>query len=146
MKIPAPAILLLLVALGLRAGAEQRRPEVDPPAITVFPEHDRIGTPGYPIAEAVADGKKLFRAKFNRVDGAGRPESTGDSKPTPRASAGIMFQRIAGPDANSCAGCHNDPTVGGSGEFVTNTFVGAHLSDPPSSSSAPVSWSSSRAR
>lgn len=136
MKTLAPATFLLLAALGLRVGAEQQRPEVDPPAITVFPEHDRIGTPDYPVVQAVADGKKLFKAKFNVADGAGRPESTGDSKPTPRTSAGIMFQRIAGPDANSCAGCHNDPLVGGSGEFVANTFVGAHLSDPPSSNMA----------
>jgi cytochrome c peroxidase len=125
----------LWVAAGLQAGAAQQAVH-DPPAITVFPDHDRIGTTAYPVTQAIADGKKLFKAKFNLADGAGRPESTGDSKPTPRTSAGVVFQRIAGPDANSCAGCHNDPTVGGSGEFVANTFVGAHLSDPPSLSVA----------
>jgi hypothetical protein len=134
MRLLAPAISLLLAAVGFRVSAEQQRETVDPPAISVFPEHDRIGTPEYPLARAVADGRKLFKAKFNIADGSGRPESTGDSKPTPRVSAGVMFQRIAGPDASSCAGCHNDPVVGGSGEFVTNTFVGAHLSDPPSTS------------
>jgi cytochrome c peroxidase len=129
-KTLTPAAVLLAVALGLRLSAQQLG--IDPPAITVFPEHDRIGTAEYSVARAIADGRALFKAKFNSADGAGRPESTGDSKPTPRPSAGVMFQRVAGPDANSCAGCHNEPLVGGSGEFVTNTFVGAHLSDPPS--------------
>src|SRR6202020_3532126 len=29
----------------------------------------------------------------------------------------------SGPDSNSCAGCHNDPITGGSGDFVANVFV-----------------------
>jgi cytochrome c peroxidase len=130
-------VIALSAGLSLQVGrAEQQYSGVDPPAITVFPQHDTIGTADYTLEQAIADGKKLFKAKFNLADGAGRPESTGDSKPTPRTSAGVMFQRIAGPDANSCAGCHNEPAVGGSGEFVANTFVGAHLSDPPSPSMA----------
>jgi hypothetical protein len=122
--------------VGAKAVAEQSGQGVDPPAITVSPDHDAIGSPGYPVSAAVADGRRLFKAKFNLVDGSGRPEATGDSKPTPRASAGAAFRRVSGPDANSCAGCHNDPIVGGSGEFVTNTFVGAHLSDPPTLSTS----------
>jgi cytochrome c peroxidase len=102
----------------------------DPPAAIAVPAHEQIGSEGYPVARAIADGKTLFRAKFNTADGAGRPAATGDSKPTPRRSAGNAFQRIAGPDANSCAGCHNEPRVGGSGDFAANVFVGAHLSDP----------------
>jgi hypothetical protein len=35
------------------------------------------------------------------------------------------FNRISGPDANSCAGCHNQPhgIIGGGGDFVTSVFV-----------------------
>ncbi len=126
------------VLFGLRTGVAQPAVVIDPPGITVFPIHDAIGTEAYPLARAVADGRRLFRTKFNLADGAGRPEATGDSKPTPRTRMSTAFQRVAGPDANSCAGCHNDPLVGGSGEFATNTFVGAHLSDPFTLSTSPA--------
>lgn len=35
------------------------------------------------------------------------------------------FNRLSGPDANSCAGCHNAPfgIAGGSGDFVTSVFT-----------------------
>src|SRR5207245_2839355 len=33
------------------------------------------------------------------------------------------FNRISSPEANSCAGCHNVPFVGGGGDFVANVFV-----------------------
>jgi cytochrome c peroxidase len=39
--------------------------------------------------------------------------------------AGRSFNRLSGPDANSCYGCHNQPygIAGGGGDFVTNVFV-----------------------
>ncbi len=33
------------------------------------------------------------------------------------------FNRISGPDSNSCSGCHNEPFVGGGGDHVTDVFV-----------------------
>jgi len=39
------------------------------------------------------------------------------------------FNRVSGPDANSCAGCHNTPAIGGSGDFVTNAFIMAERFD-----------------
>ena len=41
------------------------------------------------------------------------------------------FNRISGPDANSCAGCHNAPygIAGGAGDVVTNVFVLAQRFD-----------------
>jgi len=123
--------VVLLIGSSVIVWADTRGSIVDPPAIDVFPDHDKIGSSDYPVERAITDGRRLFKAKFNLLDGAGRPEATGDSKPTPRKTPVAAFQRIAGPDANSCAGCHNEPQIGGSGEFVTNTFVGAHLSDPP---------------
>src|SRR5207245_3497671 len=33
------------------------------------------------------------------------------------------LNRVSAPDANSCAGCHNVPFVGGGGDFVANVFV-----------------------
>jgi hypothetical protein len=41
------------------------------------------------------------------------------------------FNRLSGPDANSCQGCHNGPNhaAGGGGDFVANTFVMADRFD-----------------
>lgn len=79
-------------------------------------------------------GRELFNTSFNLTDGAGRPASTGNSKPTIRQPRTQIFTRVAGPDANSCAGCHNRPGSGGAGDFATNVFVGAHFTDPPTES------------
>ncbi len=69
-------------------------------------------------------GEELFIAKFTAVEGAGRPKSTQAIIPTkPRKGTEIAFSRTAGPDANACSSCHNDPAVGGAGDFVTNVFV-----------------------
>jgi hypothetical protein len=130
-----PAILAILLLAHAAASpadaAPMQDPNVDPPAAHVVPDHEQIGTPDYPVHRAVEAGRQLFRAKFNRIDGAGRPAATGDSKPTPRRNVDSAFQRVAGPDASSCSGCHNEPRIGGSGDFAANVFVGAHLSDPP---------------
>ena len=119
-------LLILITLLGSMAfSMAQTSSEIfDGPAITVFPDHEKIGK-SYPLKRALADGKQLFIAKFNRADGAGRPFATEHNFPTRRSEPGPEFQRIAGPDANSCAGCHNQPKVGGSGDFATNVFVAA---------------------
>ena len=104
----------------------------DPPAVRVFPDHDEVASKPALLPEFVRQGKELFEAKFNELDGAGRPGATGDSKPTPRSPEhDVGLTRSAGPDAMSCASCHNQPAVGGSGDFVANAFVGAHFTDPP---------------
>ena len=103
----------------------------DPPAISVHPDHNRTAAEPGLIPELIENGHALFVAKFNEADGAGRPGATGDSKPTPREPGNSpTLLRTSGPDAMSCAGCHNQPDVGGSGDFVTNAFVGAHFRDP----------------
>jgi hypothetical protein len=117
-------LLLAPAALGLAQLAVGAGEIVDPPAIDVFPVHEQIGLT-YPLERAIADGRRLFEARFNVLDGAGRPHATGHGFPTTRTDAGPAFQRVAGPDANSCAGCHNQPVVGGSGDFVANVFVAA---------------------
>lgn len=40
------------------------------------------------------------------------------------------FIRTSGTDSTSCADCHNQPTIGGAGGFVTNVFVLAQTLDP----------------
>lgn len=115
----------LLVAITPSFAQSQKTLEIyDEPAITVNPDHDKIGKE-YPLVRAVHDGKVLFMTKFNIVDGAARPLATEHTFPTRRSVPGPAFQRIAGPDSNSCAGCHNQPKTGGSGDFATNVFVAA---------------------
>ncbi len=79
--------------------------------------------------ELIDYGKKLFMANWTEQDGAGRPltKGTGTSLADRLHPLTGMhaFNRISGPDANSCYGCHNQPygTPGGSGDFVTSVFV-----------------------
>lgn len=81
------------------------------------------------VPELIAYGKKLFCANFTQQEGAGRPQSKGTGKALSDPSAPLVgrraFNRISGPDSNSCAGCHNQPfgIPGGSGDFATGVFV-----------------------
>lgn len=89
-------------------------------------DRGRIALPA--LVEA---GRFLFSAKFNLLDGFGRPAATGNGTPTKRLrDASPFVLRTSGPDANSCAGCHNDPEPGGAGDFVANVFVLAQVLDP----------------
>jgi cytochrome c peroxidase len=84
---------------------------------------------GMSVSELLAFGQKLFMANWTEQDGGGRPLAKGTGKALSDPSAPLTgqrsFNRISGPDANSCYGCHNQPhgVVGGSGDFVTNVFV-----------------------
>ena len=78
----------------------------------------------------------LFEAVFNKLDGQGRPGSTGTgAQRTPDQPA---FIRTSSPDSSSCAGCHAQPRVGGAGDFVANVFVLAQARDPVTFSVAPT--------
>jgi len=130
-----PLIFLFYVPGSVYAANQQ---QWDPPSIKVFPDHDKAALTQQSLDSFINSGRVLFVTKFNAVDGAGRPNATGDSNPTARtASHNPGFIRTAGPDANSCAGCHNQPKPGGSGEFAANVFVGAQLTDPPTLSISP---------
>lgn len=73
-------------------------------------------------------GQVLFDARFNRLDGQGRPATTGTS--APRKPDEPPFVRTSGPDSNSCMGCHAQPRSGGAGDFAVNVFVLAQTLDP----------------
>ena len=76
------------------------------------------------LKNLVETGEALFEAHFTKLDGVGRPQATQAIDPTrrkhPRAQT---FFRTAGPDAGSCASCHNQPVSGGAGDFVANVFA-----------------------
>ncbi len=75
-------------------------------------------------------GKQLFNAKFNKLDGLGRPLATGAANPTHRQAGQPDFVRTSSPDSLSCAACHIDPRDAGGGDFVVNVFVLAQNDDP----------------
>ncbi|QTD52713.1 di-heme oxidoredictase family protein [Sulfidibacter corallicola] len=81
-------------------------------------------------------GEFLFAAKFNTYDGQGRPGTTGGGDARVPGSA-PAFIRTSAPESNSCAGCHNDPLPGASGDIVANVFVLAQTLDPVTDSVSP---------
>jgi hypothetical protein len=130
-------ILPFVTILTIAMRAWGFEPRVCPPGIN--------DTPALPVHFAQADilrmpfpavfaaGQRLFVTDFNVCDGAGRPGTTGGVKPrTPDPALGPRFTRISGPDANSCAGCHNQPQPAGAGDFVANVFVLAQNATPVS--------------
>lgn len=79
---------------------------------------------GRALAGLIATGHALFAAQFTSLDGAGRPGATQAIDPTRRKHPRKqVFMRTAGPDGGSCAACHNQPVMGGAGDFVANVFV-----------------------
>lgn len=108
-------ILLLTAQIGVEKGLDRHLAD---------DEEFRI-----PIEALLRHGQKVFTANWTLQDGGGRPFAKGNgrglvdrSQPLTGARA---FNRLSGPDANSCAGCHNTPygIAGGGGDFVTNVFV-----------------------
>src|SRR5215469_15703268 len=79
------------------------------------------------IPQLVDFGRKLFVASWTSQEGAGRPLSKGTGASLSDSSDPLIFprnfNRISGPDTNSCSGCHNKPDVGGGGDIVGNVFV-----------------------
>tara|TARA_R110002020_G_scaffold96186_7_gene230541 strand:+ start:10896 stop:12332 length:1437 start_codon:yes stop_codon:yes gene_type:complete len=76
------------------------------------------------LERLTATGKALFEANFTSLDGVGRPQATQAIDPTRRKHPREqVFFRTAGPDAGSCAACHNQPATGGAGDFVANVFT-----------------------
>lgn len=103
----------------------------DERAVTYHVAQSDIDAGWFSVEQLVRAGAQLFTTRFTRLDGAGRPGSTGSGLPTRRPLVGARaFLRTSGPDANSCAGCHHQPTPGGGGEFVSNVFVGAQEREP----------------
>jgi cytochrome c peroxidase len=81
------------------------------------------------LGTLLAEGERLFTAVWTSQEGGGRPLTKGTGAPLTDLSTSLTFprnfNRISGPDANSCAGCHNSPhgIPGGSGDIVSNVFV-----------------------
>ena len=82
-----------------------------------------------PQARLIEHGRKVFAANWTTQEGGGRPLTKGNGRGLSDAGAPLVgargFNRLSGPDANSCVGCHNMPygIPGGSGDFAANVFV-----------------------
>ena len=81
------------------------------------------------ISQLIQFGERIFSAKWTIQEGAGRPDVKGTangprlSDPSETLVFPRNFNRISGPDSNSCKGCHNDPVEGGGGDRATLVFV-----------------------
>jgi hypothetical protein len=109
----------------------------DTPALTTHMSHAAIASGGVSFRQVFNFGRILFTTNFNVCDGAGRPGTTAAAGVHGVGGAraidplrGPRFTIFSGPDANSCASCHNEPGVGGAGSFHANLFEQAADCDP----------------
>ena len=128
MKLPLALLLSSALVLPAFAGAVTfiERTPWDQARMPVNVDQGALQGPLSPgdLTSLIKAGKLLFSTKFSTADGEGRPTATQAIIPThfkhPRE---LSFQRASGPDANSCASCHNEPTTGGGGDFTVNVFT-----------------------
>ncbi len=125
---PFPLIVCALMAVA--AGCADARADAAPVigesgALGAHISQADIDAGALSLDQLVERGEALFGASFNTLDGAGRPETT-DVSPNnfrPPREFPDNFNRISGPDANSCVSCHSVPRAGGGGDNATNVFV-----------------------
>ncbi len=120
----------------------------DSPVVPQSIEQEDINNGTLSFEEVNRHGALLFAAKFNECDGRGRPLTTGGgaarelptlSEEGESLSAGQVAKlRTSAPDSDACGGCHNEPELGGAGEFVANVFVLAQALDPMTLSVSPT--------
>lgn len=119
------SIVLSIVMLALVAkviGQSSIGREVSVPRHLEDGEELRI-----PLRVLLKHGERLFTAMWTDQEGGGRPLVKGTGSPLSDSTQPLVFprnfNRVSGPDSNSCAGCHNLPVPGGGGDVVTNVFV-----------------------
>src|SRR5438270_10456102 len=109
--------LLCVVSLVFVASAQKRiRAKIGQEV--AIPVHMQDGEEYHvPPRELIAYGEKLFTAMWTIQEGAGRPFSKGTGMMVADMRDPLIFprnfNRVSGPDTNSCSGCHNKPYVGG---------------------------------
>ena len=129
------ALCSLLLGLGAAAAQAQGVVDASAPRSNIGRE---LGLPlhlqddhefSLPMARLLDHGRRVFIANWTIEEGAGRPLTKGNGRqltdPKSPLSGARSFNRVSGPDANSCNGCHNTPhgVAGGGGDFAANVFV-----------------------
>jgi cytochrome c peroxidase len=127
---------VLLGIVPVRAGTGEEVRIGERPAVERHVDQAEVDSGKVGLEELFAQGRVLFEAVFNTLDGQGRPGSTGAG--APRVADQPSFIRTSAPDANSCFGCHAQPRSGGAGDFVANVFVLAQVRDPVTMSVGPT--------
>ncbi|MGH9469360.1 MAG: hypothetical protein ACRD1N_03340 [Terriglobia bacterium] len=117
------ALISLLLFITLHVSAQSKGESFGHPQIgreVSIPVHLQDGQEyELSIPQLIAYGEKVFTARWTSQEGAGRPLSKGTGAPLSDPSDPLVFprntNRLSGPDANSCSGCHNlqapDPAV-----------------------------------
>jgi hypothetical protein len=122
------ACLLLFCNLPVAAQDWEPGVEVSVPQHLTDEDMSQISLP-----ELIDHGALLFNAMWTLEEGGGRPLTKGTGGALADLSSPLEFprnfNRISAPDANSCAGCHNQPRSGGGGDVVANVFVLGHRFD-----------------
>ncbi len=117
--------------------AKAQSPIGDHPTLAAHVNQADLEASKLKLEDLLEIGEFIFAARWNTMDGQGRPAATGNGAPTKRnPQNNIPFIRTSGPDATSCADCHNQPFTGGAGGFTANVFVLAQLLDPVTDSVA----------
>ncbi len=122
----AVALLGAIIASACSADKEPVALNIgDSPALKIHTSQAALESGDLTLEEVLDRGRAMFTTSFNTLDGAGRPETTDTSSSNfrPRQEFPRNFNRISGPDANSCVACHNVPRLGGGGDNSTNVFV-----------------------
>lgn len=113
-----------LAILALPVLAQEFQPGIERSVSRHLEDGEEYQTP---IHKLIEQGQILFDAMWTVQEGGGRPLTKGTGAPLADPDSPLVFpdnfNRISAPDANSCAGCHNLPRSGGSGDIVANVFV-----------------------
>ena len=129
------ALSLILVSLVPWTGADESNGLGDVRSFQHMSQEDIVAG-RIRFEDIVAHGKLLFDTPLTRLDGQGRPATTGAG--AKRVASQPDFIRTSAPDSSSCFGCHAQPRSGGSGDFVANVFVLAQALDPVTFSVDPL--------
>src|SRR5215813_7201917 len=126
--------LVVLSAFASVSGALAQTPNSQLGSEVAIPRHLQDGEEfTTPVGRLIQYGSQLFSAKFTSQEGAGRPMSEGTGAALADPTSPLLFprnfDRISGPEANACSGCHNVPVAGAGGDRVTEVFVLAQRFD-----------------
>ena len=123
-------IIPIVACIGTACVQDSTSPPItslgETPGIVRHVSNDDVLQGTLSTEELLQIGHDIFTASLNTLDGSGNSKTRLLQETTDQAALLSGFNRISGPDANACSGCHNMPTTGGGGDNVSNVFGLAH--------------------